>query len=136
MLAELQETVPDLARSADLIVGFPGETEDDFARTVEMVERVRYDNVFVFRYSRRPGTPAADMADQVPDEVKALRNTQLLEVTTRVAAARSLRLEGRTLPVLVDRVARENAGEAAGPTRCNRLVNFDTGGRGPLGRVV
>ena len=60
-----------MALSTDLIVGFPGETEDDFARTVEMVERVGYDNVFVFRYSRRPGTPAADMADQVPDEVKA-----------------------------------------------------------------
>src|SRR5229473_1710826 len=136
LIAELQETVPDLALSTDLIVGFPGETEDDFARTVEMVERVGYDNVFVFRYSRRPGTPAADMADQVPDEVKALRNTQLLEVTTRVAAARSLRLEGRTRPVLVDGVSRKSAGEAAGRTRCNRVVNFDTGGRDLLGRVV
>jgi tRNA-2-methylthio-N6-dimethylallyladenosine synthase len=136
LIAELQETVPDLALSTDLIVGFPGETEDDFTRTVEMVERVAYDNVFVFRYSRRPGTPAADMADQVPDEVKALRNTRLLEVTGRVAAARSLRLEGRTLPVLVDGVSRKNAGEAAGRTRCNRVVNFDTGGRDLLGRVV
>ena len=136
LIAELQETVPDLALSTDLIVGFPGETEDDFARTLEMVERVGYDNVFVFRYSRRPGTPAADMADQVPDEVKALRNTRLLEVTGRVAAARSLRLEGRTLPVLVDGVSRKNAGEAAGRTRCNRVVNFDTGGRDLLGRVV
>ena len=136
LIAELQETVPDLALSTDLIVGFPGETEDDFARTVEMVERVGYDNVFVFRYSRRPGTPAADMADQVPDEVKALRNTRLLEVTNRVAAARSLRLEGRTLPVLVDGVSRKNAGEAAGRTRCNRVVNFDTAGRDLLGRVV
>jgi tRNA-2-methylthio-N6-dimethylallyladenosine synthase len=76
------------------------------------------------------------MADQVPDEVKALRNTRLLEVTGRVAAARSLRLEGRTLPVLVDGVSRKNAGEAAGRTRCNRVVNFDTGGRDLLGRVV
>jgi len=72
----------------------------------------------------------------VPDEVKALRNTRLLEVTGRVAAARSLRLEGRTLPVLVDGVSRKNAGEAAGRTRCNRVVNFDTGGRDLLGRVV
>ena len=136
LIAELQETVPDLALSTDLIVGFPGETEADFAQTLEMVERVGYDNVFAFRYSRRPGTPAADMPDQVPDEVKAERNTRLLEVTTRMAAARSRRLEGRTLPVLVDGASRKDPREAAGRTRCNRVVNFDTGGRDLLGRVV
>jgi tRNA-2-methylthio-N6-dimethylallyladenosine synthase len=136
LIAELQETVPDLALSTDLIVGFPGETDEDFARTVEVVERVGYDNVFAFRYSRRPGTPAAEMPDQVPDEVKAERNRRLLEVTARVAAARSQRLEGRTLPVLVDGVSRRNAGEAAGRTRCNRVVNFDAGGRDLQGRVV
>lgn len=136
LIAELQETVPDLALSTDLIVGFPGETDEDFVRTMEMVERVGYDNVFVFRYSRRPGTPAAEMPDQVDDQVKAERNHRLLEVTTRVGAARSQRLEGRTLPVLVDGVSRKNAGEAAGRTRCNRVVNFDAGGRDLLGRVV
>jgi tRNA-2-methylthio-N6-dimethylallyladenosine synthase len=136
LIAELQETVPDLALSTDLIVGFPGETEEDFARTIELVERVGYDNAFVFRYSRRPGTPAAEMPDQVPDEVKADRNHRLLEVTTAVAAARSRRLEGRTLPVLVDGVSRKNAGEAAGRTRCNRVVNVDAGGRDLMGRVV
>lgn len=136
LIAELQETVPDLALSTDLIVGFPGETEEDFAKTMEMVERVGYDNVFAFRYSRRPGTPAAEMPDQVPEEVKAERNTRLLEVTTRAAAARSRRLEGRTLPVLVDGASRKDPREAAGRTRCNRVVNFDTGGRDLLGRVV
>ncbi|HYM66999.1 MAG TPA: MiaB/RimO family radical SAM methylthiotransferase, partial [Patescibacteria group bacterium] len=136
LIAELRETVPDLALSTDLIVGFPGETDLDFAQTVEVVERVGYDNVFAFRYSRRPGTPAADMADQVPEAVKAERNTRLLEVTTRMAAERSRRLEGRTLPVLVDGVSRKNPDEAAGRTRCNRVVNFDTGGRDLLGRVV
>jgi tRNA-2-methylthio-N6-dimethylallyladenosine synthase len=136
LIAALQETVPDLALSTDLIVGFPGETEEDFAQTMEMVERVGYDNVFAFRYSRRPGTPAAEMADQVPDEVKAERNRRLLEVVSRVAAARSGRLEGRTLPVLVDGASRKDPREAAGRTRCNRVVNFDTGGRDLLGRVV
>ncbi len=136
LIAELRETVPDLALSTDLIVGFPGETEEDFAQTMEMVERVGYDNVFAFRYSRRPGTPAAEMPDQVPDEVKAERNSRLLEVTTRVAAARSQRLEGRTLPILVDGASRKDPREAAGRTRCNRVVNFDTGGRDLLGRVV
>ena len=75
LIAELREAVPDIALSTDLIVGFPGETDDDFEQTVDMVDRLGYDNVFAFRYSRRPGTPAAAMPDQVPDEVKARRNT-------------------------------------------------------------
>ncbi len=135
-IAEIRETVPDIALSTDLIVGFPGETDGDFAETVDMVEGVGYDNVFVFRYSRRPGTPAAVMPDQVPDEVKASRNSALLEVTVRVAAGRSRRLEGRVMPVLVDGTSRKNPREATGRTRCNRVVNFDTGGRDLLGSVV
>src|SRR5207248_9039085 len=74
LVAEIRDAVPTMAFSTDLIVGFPGETEADFEQTLEMVERVGYDNVFVFRYSRRPGTPAAAMEDQVADEVKARRN--------------------------------------------------------------
>jgi tRNA-2-methylthio-N6-dimethylallyladenosine synthase len=101
-----------------------------------MVERVGYDNAFVFRYSRRPGTPAATMPEQVADDVKASRNAALLETAGRVAAARSRRLEGRTLPVLVDGASRKNPCEATGRTRCNRVVNFDAGGRDLLGRVV
>ncbi|HSB40900.1 MAG TPA: tRNA (N6-isopentenyl adenosine(37)-C2)-methylthiotransferase MiaB [Methylomirabilota bacterium] len=136
LIAELKATVPEVALSTDLIVGFPGETEEDFAATVRVVEEVGYDNVFAFRYSRRPGTPAAEMADQVPEEIKADRNRRILEVATRVGAARSGRLEGQTLPVLVDGIARKSAGEVAGRTRCNRVVNFDPGGRDLLGRVV
>src|SRR5262249_46271260 len=100
------------------------------------VERVAYDNAFVFRYSRRPGTPAAVMPDQIPEEVKAVRNAALLEATGRGAAARSRRLEGRTMPVLVDGVSRKNPREATGRTRCNRVVNFDTAGRDLRGEVV
>ncbi len=136
LIAELRETVPDIALSTDLIVGFPGEADEDFAQTVDMVERVGYDNVFAFRYSRRPGTPAATMPDQVPDDVKATRNTVLLEVAERIAAGRRKRLEGRAMPVLVDGTSRKNPREAAGRTRCNRVVNFDAGGRDLLGCVV
>ncbi len=136
LIAEVKETVPDIALSTDLIVGFPGETEEDFEATVDLVEGVGYDNVFAFRYSRRPGTPAAQLPDQVPDAVKGARNTRILEVAARIAAARSRRLEGRTLPVLVDGVSKKNPGEAAGRTRCNRVVNLDTGGQNLLGRVV
>jgi len=136
LIAELRETVPDIALSTDLIVGFPGETDEDFAQTVDMVEGVGYDNVFAFRYSRRPGTPAAAMPEQVPDDVKASRNSALLEVAGRVAAGRSRRLEGRVMPVLVDGASRKNPREVMGRTRCNRVVNFDTGGHHLLGRVV
>jgi tRNA-2-methylthio-N6-dimethylallyladenosine synthase len=136
LIAELRDAVPEIALSTDLIVGFPGETDEDFARTVDMVERVGYDNAFVFRYSRRPGTPAATMPDQVPDDVKAGRNTALLQATERIAAERRQGLEGRTMPVLVDGVSRKNPREATGRTRCNRVVNFDTAGRDLLGCVV
>ena len=136
LIAELVETVPDIALSTDLIVGFPGETDDDLEETVAVVERVRYDNVFAFRYSRRPGTPAAEMADQVPDEVKARRNTRVLDVAERVGAERSRALEGRVMPVLVDGRSRKDPGEATGRTRCNRVVNFDAHGRELLGRTV
>ena len=136
LIDEIKGTVPDIALSTDIIVGFPGETDGDFAETVDVVERVAYDNAFVFRYSRRPGTPAADMSDQVPDAVKAERNAVLLEVTGRIAAQQSRRLAGRVLPVLVDGVSRKDAREASGRTRCNRVVNFDAQGRGLLGTVV
>ena len=125
LIDELRAAVPEVALSTDLIVGFPGETEADFAQTVDMVERVGYDNVFVFRYSPRPGTPAAGMADQIPLAVKAERNSRLLEVATRVAAARSRRLLGRTVDVLVDGRSRKNAEAWQGRTRCNRVVNFE-----------
>ncbi len=136
LIDELKTTVPDIALSTDLIVGFPGETDEDFRATMEVVERVAYDNAFVFRYSRRPGTPAAVMPDQVPDAVKAERNAALLEVTLRVAADRSQQLAGRVMPVLVDGHSRKDPGEVSGRTRCNRVVNFDAAGRALVGSVV
>ena len=136
LIGDLRDAVPDLALSTDLIVGFPGETEEDFRETLDMVERIAYDNVFAFRYSRRPGTPAAAMPDQVPAEEMASRNTRLLEVTSRAAAGRGRRLVGRAMPVLVDGVSRKNPNEAAGRTECNRVVNFAGEGRALLGDLV
>jgi len=136
LIDELRAAVPDIALSTDLIVGFPGETDEDFAATLDTVERVGYDNVFAFRYSPRPGTPAATMPAQVPAEVKAERNGRLLEATGRVAAARSRRLEGRALEVLVDGRSKKNEAEMSGRTRCNRVVNFHGEGRVAIGDVV
>jgi tRNA-2-methylthio-N6-dimethylallyladenosine synthase len=125
----LRDAVPEVSLSTDIIVGFPGETEDDLAQTIDVVERVGFDSAFVFRYSRRPGTPAATMPDQVPDPIKAARNTRVLESVNRVGAERSARLLGRTVEVLVDGTSRRDAQMLSGRTRCNRVVNFD--GRGP-----
>jgi tRNA-2-methylthio-N6-dimethylallyladenosine synthase len=136
LIAALRDAEPAMAFSTDIIVGFPGETEADFEATVEMIERVGYDNVFVFRYSRRPGTPAATMPEQVADDVKADRNRRLLEVVERVSGERSARLAGRTMEVLVDGVSRRNPGELAGRTRCNRVVNFDGQGQVAVGDIV
>jgi len=136
LVAEIRDAVPAMAFSTDLIVGFPGETEADFAQTLAMIEAVGYDNVFVFRYSRRPGTPAATMADQVAEDVKASRNTRLLEAATRVGAERSGRLTGRTVEVLVDGTSKKNAGELSGRTRCNRVVNFDGQGSASVGDLA
>jgi tRNA-2-methylthio-N6-dimethylallyladenosine synthase len=92
--------------------------------------------VFAFRYSRRPGTPAAEMAEQVPEAVKAERNTRVLEAAVRAGAARSRRLVGREMEVLVDGASRKDAAQASGRTRCNRVVNFDPAGRELTGEVV
>jgi len=136
LVADIRAAVPTMAFSTDLIVGFPGETEADFGETLAMVERVGYDNVFVFRYSPRPGTPAAAMPEQVSEDVKARRNTELLETATRVGAARSRRLTGQRVEVLVDGTSKKNAGELAGRTRCNRVVNFDGQGSVSVGDVT
>jgi tRNA-2-methylthio-N6-dimethylallyladenosine synthase len=136
LIDDLRAAVPDIALSTDLIVGFPGESEEDFLETLATVERVGYDNVFAFRYSRRPGTPAAEMTEQIPEAVKAERNHRLLDVVQRVVAARAAALAGRVVEVLVDGVSRRNPGELSGRTRCNRVVNFDGLGRVRVGDVV
>ncbi len=136
LIAELQETVPGIALSTDLIVGFPGESDEDFEATLEMVERVGYDNVFAFRYSPRPRTPAAEFPDQVPEADKARRLSRLLEVATAVGARKSAALVGRETEVLVDGVSKKDPRELSGRTRCNRVVNFDGGGGRLSGELV
>ena len=136
LIDDLRAAVPDMALSTDLIVGFPGETEADFAETLDMVERVGYDNVFVFRYSRRPGTAAASCRIRCRTRPRPHRNTRVLEVAHRVAAERGRQLTGRVMEVLVDGRAKKDASELAGRTRCNRVVNFDGRGRVRIGDVV
>ena len=109
--------IPDLALTTDIIVGFPGETEDDFRETLEVVEEVGFDGAFTFVYSPRQGTEAAAMPDQVPDEVKHERIERLVEVVQRVAHARNQERVGRVEEVLVEGPFAHGSGRCSAAAR-------------------
>ena len=124
-VAMIREHVPDCALSTDVIVGFPGETEAEFAETLEVVEAVRYDSAFTFVYSPRRGTAAAEYDDQLPHAIKRERMERLLEVVRRRAHERAQRFVGRTMEVLVEGSSRTDESRLRGRTRHNKAVNFD-----------
>jgi len=121
---EMRTAIPDLALTTDLIVGFPGETDDDFEQTVAAVEEVGYDGAFTFVFSPRYGTEAAAMPAQVPEELKRDRIERLVEVVQRVAGARNRERIGRTEEVLVEGPSRTDETVLRGRTRRNTTVNF------------
>jgi len=134
LVARAKERVPGIALAGDFIVGFPGETEADFAKTVEMVQRVEYKNIFCFKYSPRPGTTAAkSLPDDVPDEVKRRRNQELLRVQHEIASRNNQQCVGRIVEVLVEGYskaaikARKQAGPLTGdgPARPSRWPGPD-----------
>ena len=124
LVGELRSGIPDLALSTDLIVGFPGETEDDFHETITAVEEVGFDSAFTFVYSPRAGTEAAAMSDQIPDDLKRDRIERLVEVVQRTAAARNAQRIGRVEQVLVEAPSRTDPALLRGRTRRNTTVNF------------
>ena len=124
-IRKLREVRPDLAVSSDFIIGFPGETERDFAATMQLVEDVGFDQSFSFIYSRRPGTPAAGLADDVPHAEKQRRLALLQQRLNANARAISERMVGTVQRVLVERPAKKNPLQLAGRTENNRWVNFD-----------
>jgi len=124
LVGRLREAIPDLALGTDIIVGFPGETEDDFVETLDLVEHVRYDSAFTFIYSPRQGTEAASLAEQVPDEVKHERLERLVNVVQRVAAEQNEQRVGRLEEVLVEGRSRTDDALLRGRTRRNTTVNF------------
>jgi tRNA-2-methylthio-N6-dimethylallyladenosine synthase len=124
LVGELRAAIPDLALTTDLIVGFPGETEEDFAETLRAVEEVGFDGAFTFVYSPRAGTEAAAMADQIPEDVKRERIERLIEVVQRVAAKRNAARIGGVEEVLVESPSRTDPALLRGRTRRNTTVNF------------
>ncbi|MDX6516291.1 MAG: tRNA-2-methylthio-N6-dimethylallyladenosine synthase [Gaiellaceae bacterium] len=124
LVDELRAAIPDLALSTDIIVGFPGETEDDFAETLAVVEAVRYDSAFTFVYSPRHGTDAATMPDQIPEDVKRERIERLVDVVQRIARERNAERVGGVEEVLVEGPSRTDPAVLRGRTRRNTTVNF------------
>jgi len=134
-VAMIREHLPDVALSTDVIVGFPGEREDDFAQTLEVVEEVGFDSAFTFVFSPRRGTTAAAITDGVvPHEVKIERMERLVEVVQRRAQERAKRFLGRTVEVLVEGPSRTDPARMRGRTRHNKVVNF--GGLATAGELA
>lgn len=134
-IRRLREARPDICISSDFIVGFPGETEADFEATMKLIEEVGFDQSFSFIYSPRPGTPAADLPDDVPLEVKKARLARLQAKINEQARAISEAMVGTVQKVLVEGTSRKNEAEIAGRTENNRVVNFP-GDKALIGRFV
>jgi tRNA-2-methylthio-N6-dimethylallyladenosine synthase len=131
----LKKAVPGICITTDVIVGFPNETEEDFERTVEAFERVRYDMAFIFKYSPRPGSPGGSLADNVPEEVKDVRNQKLLDLLGVYSMERNQSLVGSVQDILVEGPARRGAGCWQGRNPGGRKVIFPCPGDS-VGEIV
>ncbi len=125
LVGQLRTAQPRIGLGTDIIVGFPGETGEDFAQTLDLVQRVQFDSAYVFKYSPRKDTPAAAMPDQVPVEVREERHARLLLAVTEIGQARLQRLVGQTVQVLVEGPSRKNPARLEGRTRSNQIVVFE-----------
>jgi tRNA-2-methylthio-N6-dimethylallyladenosine synthase len=135
VIRRLRAARPDISIASDFIVGFPGETEADFEATMKLIDDVGFDASFSFIYSPRPGTPAADMPDEVPHETKLARLQRLQARIGELEAAISASMVGSVQRVIVEGVSKKNKDELAGRTDNNRIVNF-VGSPGMIGRFV
>jgi tRNA-2-methylthio-N6-dimethylallyladenosine synthase len=137
LVERIRAARPGIAVTTDVIVGFPGETEEDYLETREMFERLAFDNAFVFRYSKRRGTPAAEMdeAIQIPERVKEQRNQDLLSVVNRLALPRYEELVGTDVEILCEGPSKTNADRLSGRTRTNRIVVFEGNSERHVGEI-
>jgi tRNA-2-methylthio-N6-dimethylallyladenosine synthase len=135
IIRRLRAVRPHISISSDFIIGFPGETEADFAKTMALVEDVGFDSSFSFVYSRRPGTPAADLHDDTPAEIKLARLQRLQAAINQHAAAISAAMVGSRQRILVEGASKRDAQELTGRTQNNRIVNF-AGSAALVGRMI
>ncbi len=129
LVGSLRAGRPGIAITTDVIVGFPGETEEDYAATRALVDEVGFDNAFVFRYSPRQNTPAATMEGQLPEEVKEWRNKDLLDIVNRHVARHLQALVGQRVEILCEGASRNNPERLSGRTRTNKIVVFEGAAR-------
>jgi tRNA-2-methylthio-N6-dimethylallyladenosine synthase len=125
LVRRLREAQPAIGLSTDFIVGFPGETEEDFQETLSLVREAEFDQAYIFRYSERRDTPAAAMPNQVPVELREERNQRLLSLVNEIAGRRYEALVGRRIQILVEGPSKRNPERCMGRTRCNRIVVFE-----------
>lgn len=125
LVRKIRTAMPDIAITTDIIVGFPGETEEDFEETMDVVRQVEYDSAFTFIYSKRTGTPAAAMEDQIPEEVVKDRFDRLLKLVQDISAKKAGALTGQTLPVLVEEHNEQDSRLVTGKLSNNSTVHFE-----------
>ena len=127
LVRRIRQTRDGIAITTDIIVGFPGETEDEYRQTRDLVEEIQFDNAFVFRYSPRRGTPAAEMTDQIDEGVKEERNQDLLQIVNESTRRAGERLVGCTVQILCEGPSKTNPARLMGRTRTNKIVVFEGG---------
>jgi tRNA-2-methylthio-N6-dimethylallyladenosine synthase len=125
IIAKIRQTHPNIGLTTDFIVGFPGETEEDFEQTLALVREIQFDQAFIFKYSERRDTPAAQMPGQVPQAVREERNQRLLELVNETAARHYQARIGKQVQILVEGPSKKNHTRYTGRTRCNKIVVFD-----------
>lgn len=135
LVGKIRERIPDAAITTDLIIGFPGETEQDFADTLDLIEKVRFDAAFTFVYNKRSGTPAAAMADQVPDGVKKERIQKLIALQNSISREKNLTELGKVHEVLVEGVNKGDQTKLEARTRTNKLVLLQ-GSKDLMGKIL
>ena len=135
LAAKLRRAVPDITMSTDIIVGFPGETEEDFQETLSLVREVKYDSAFTFLYSVRKGTPAAESEDQIPEDVKHERFNRLVDAVNEESMRKNAAYKGRVEKVLVEGVSKKNDETLTGRTEGFKLVDFE-GDKELIGSMV
>ncbi|WP_025641153.1 tRNA (N6-isopentenyl adenosine(37)-C2)-methylthiotransferase MiaB [Schnuerera ultunensis] len=135
LIEKIKNAVPDIAISTDIIVGFPGETEEDFNETLDLIKKVRYDSAFTFLYSVRKGTIAAKMENQVPDEIKHERFQRLLDTLYPIFYEENLKYADKIVEVLVEEVSKNNENVLTGRTRHGKLIHFE-GSKELIGNLV
>ncbi|MEF2901115.1 MAG: tRNA (N6-isopentenyl adenosine(37)-C2)-methylthiotransferase MiaB [Terrisporobacter sp.] len=124
IIEKAKAEIPDIAFSTDLMIGFPGETEEDLLDTIDVVEKVKYDNAFTFIYSKREGTPAAKMEDQILENVKHERFNRVLSKVNEILVDLNASYVGKTVEVLIEGKSKTDESKFTGRTRQNKLVNF------------